>query len=567
MASKLSLFLAELRRRKVYHVAAVYAAVGVAISIAVPDLFGAFGFPDWAAPLIIVVVAIGLPIALVLAWAYEVRPEEPRPSEPPAEIVLPSPEPAAPTAVTVKEQRKSIVVLPFDNMSPDPGDAYFSDGLTEEIITKLSYLRSLRVISRTSAVALRGTQKNTRAIAEELNVQYVLEGSVRKAGNELRITAQLIDATADEHLWAESYDRDLEDVFRVQADVAENIALAMRTEFSATEKEMVRRIPTGNLKAYDLYISALRAWEGMLPEDLAEATELAQEAIRLDPEYAQAHAFLAELYAISGFYANERPSDLYPKLAAAATRALELDSQVGEAHVAMAVIRLFRDWDWAGAEEEFTRAFELSPDYSPAYRWKAEFLLCSGRFGEAEAASRQGLVSDPLSPDGHQILGQVLAMGGKPREAIQLLESSVLHWPKYPHLHLWLGLSHLYAGDPQSALPPIDAAVALSGAVPFFEAVRGIVLAAVGRVTEAREVLEDLKARSSSEYVDPYNLFNLTATLDGFDDAAPYLGEALEVRSFFLPLLGVVPRYRPLHSDPRFRAVLEKVGPGVSFEV
>jgi TolB-like protein/Flp pilus assembly protein TadD len=465
-----------------------------------------------------------------------------------------------------REERKSLVVLPFDNLSRDPSDAYFSDGLTEEIITKLSFLRSLRVISRNSAMALKGTQKTTRAIAEELGVQYVLEGSVRKAGEDLRITAQLVDASTDEHLWAESYDRSLQDVFRIQTEVAESISNTLRAEFSGTERERVRRVPTENLKAYDLYVRSLRAAEGMLPEHLADAAELAQESIRLDPGFSQPYAWLAEIYAASGLYANERPSDLYPKLEAAATQALELDPQAGEPHVGMAVIRHFRDWDWAGAEKELAQAIVVNPDHSSAYRWKATFLLCAGRFKEAEAAIREALVSDPFSPDGHNLLGHVLGMGGRAREAIQLLESSVRRWPNYPLIHLYLGLSHLYAGDPEAALPSLETSVALSGAAPFIQSIRGVGLKAVGRVVEAREVLDHLKARSSSDYVDPYNLFLLAEVLDGFEAAVPYLYEALEVRSFFLPFLGVVPRYRSLHSDPRFWAVLEKVWPGANSE-
>jgi len=213
------MFLAELKRRKVYRVAAIYAAVGVAISLAVPDLFEALLLPGWATRLVIVLIAIGFPIALVLAWAYEVRPEEPRETEPTPTTDIETPE---------IERKKSIVVLPFDNMSPDPADAYFSDGLTEEIITHLSYLRSLRVISRNSAMVLKGTEKDTRTIGEELDVQYVLEGSVRKAGNDLRITAQLIDAGKDEHLWAETYDGTMEDVFLIQERTARSIVDALR---------------------------------------------------------------------------------------------------------------------------------------------------------------------------------------------------------------------------------------------------------------------------------------------------------------------------------------------------
>ena len=357
------------------------------------------------------------------------------------------------------------------------------------------------------------------------------------------------------------------DRIRVQTDVAENIARALRAELTTEERDRVRRIPTEDLEAYDLFVRAVSACQGMLPEDLATAVEYCQEAIRLDPDFAQAYAMLAQCHVLSGFYANQRPSDLFPKVREAASRALELDPQCGEAHTAMAVFKIQYERDSEGIEEELARALELNPDDSFAYIWKGIYLMCRGHFTEAEGVMRQGLVSDPLSPLGHHDLGQVLAFGGRADEAIQVLESAVRHWPDLSLLHLWLGLSHLYVNEPESALPHFEIAVELSGPLPFFDSTRGIGLAAVGRVAEAREVLEDLEARSRSEYVDPFNLFNLTASLDGFDAAAPHLDEALEARSFFLPYLGVIPRYRPLHSDPRFRAVLDTVWPGVSFEV
>ena len=556
MASKISTFFSELKRRKVYHVAVVYVVVGLGVLGAAEVILDPLGLGDLR-KYIVILVLLGLPIALVLAWAYELKPEEPRQAERTTKMVVDTPE---------TQRRKSIVVLPFDNLSPDPADAYFSDGLTEEIITKLSYIRSMRVISRTSAMALRNTQMNARAIAEDLDVQYVLEGSVRKAGAKLRITAQLIEAREDEHLWAESYNRDLEDIFHVQTDVAENIAQVLRTEFSETEQERVRRIPTGNLKAYDSYVRAHRATESFMPEDLADAEELVQEAIRLDPEFAQAHAALAELCCTSGFYANQRPSHLFPKMAAAATRALELDPLAGEAHVALALTRYYYEWDWDGAEVEWVRALELSPDYAFMYTFRASVLWSRGCFKEAEAAVRRGLVLDPLSPMLHQVLGEVLTMSGRPREAIQWLEESVRRWPKYPLLHLWLALAYSYAEDPQVGLRHAEDAHALSSDLPFIEAVRGILLVRADRIAEAREVLEDLKAIARNRYVDPYNLFTLVVSLDGFDDAAPYLDEAVEVRSFNVPYLGVVPRFRPFHSDPRFRAVLDRIHPGVVFE-
>jgi len=232
----------------------------------------------------------------------------------------------------------------------------------------------------------------------------------------------------------------------------------------------------------------------------------------------------------------------------------------------MAVFKFFHEWDWEGAEEELDRALDLNPDYSPAYQWKADIFLAVGRFKEAEAAIRRGLVLDPLSPVLNLVLGEILATAGRPLEAIELLKSSVKRWPRNPLLHLWIGISHLYAGDPEAGLQPAEVGLGLSGAIPFFESMRGVLLATVGRVAEAREVLEDLKVRSSREYVDPCNLFYLTRALDGFDAAAPYLKEALEVRSFFLQHFCGDPFWQPFHGDPRFRAVLEKVCPEVSFE-
>jgi len=296
VASKLSLFMAELKRRKVYRVAAVYAAVGAAISIAIPDLFGVFGFPEWAAPLVIVIIIIGFPIALVLAWAYELKPEEPRPEEPSEEERPLSLEPKTPIRVADKEQRKSIVVLPFDNMSPDPGDAYFADGLTEEIITNLSYIHSLRVISRNSAMVLKGTQKDTRTIGRELEVQYVLEGSVRKAGNDLRITAQLIDAGTDAHIWAEKYDGVLSDVFSMQETVSHSIVEALQLELNPEEHKRFHERPIEDLQEYECYLRARHELGRFTKESLEQGIRTLQHGLELFPDSSILTATLGEAY-------------------------------------------------------------------------------------------------------------------------------------------------------------------------------------------------------------------------------------------------------------------------------
>jgi TolB-like protein/tetratricopeptide (TPR) repeat protein len=247
MASRLSSFLAELKRRKVYHVAVVYVLVGLAVAQGADWAFDLIELPNIASQLVAILILLGFPIALVLAWAYEVRPEEPRDVQEASKGVADS---------SIAGDRKAIVVLPFDNISPDPGDAYFADGLTEEIISDLSHIRSLRVISRSSAMVFKGTEKDVRIIGRELNVQYVLEGSVRKAGNDLRITAQLIDAETDTHLWTEKYDGALDDVFAMQEQVSRSILDAMELHLLPEEEKHLTERAIEDPKAYALYMKA-----------------------------------------------------------------------------------------------------------------------------------------------------------------------------------------------------------------------------------------------------------------------------------------------------------------------
>jgi TolB-like protein len=270
VASKLRLSLAELKRRKVYRVATVYVVVGVGI-IGLGEAALGGTWESIRVP-VVALVLIGLPIALVLAWAYEIRPEEPREAEPTIPTTIDTPE---------AEQRGSIVVLPFDNMSPDPTDAYFSDGLTEEIITNLSHIGSLRVISRSSAMVLKGTQKDVRTIGKELDVQYVLEGSVRKAGEALRITAQLIDARSDDHLWADKYDGVLDDVFGMQESVSRSIVEALELRLTSAEEQRIGERRIDDIQAYDCSLKAQGEILRGTPDALHRAQQYLDTAIEI----------------------------------------------------------------------------------------------------------------------------------------------------------------------------------------------------------------------------------------------------------------------------------------------
>jgi len=356
------LFLAELKRRRVYHIAAAYLAVGVAISLAVPDLFAAFELPTAAARLVIVLIAIGFPIALVLAWAYEVRPEDPVLRD------TPPPSPRVPS-----ERRKSIVVLPFDNMSPDPGDAWFSDGLTEEITTDLSGILSLRVISRNSAMVLKGTRQSTWAIAKELGVRYVLEGSVRRAGDELRITAQLIDGSSDTHLWAGKYDGTISDVFSIQETVSRSIVEALQLTLGADEKKRIGEPRFQSLQAYECYVRAQAAIWQLSPDSMERALQLVERGLEIAGDSDLLHAAKGQMYFMQVDNMNEPPetyASLLNRAEVCADKALAANPDSAPAYSLLGLIAQARG-ESRTLLRHFSSALRLDPNNAVA-------LLCLG---------------------------------------------------------------------------------------------------------------------------------------------------------------------------------------------
>jgi non-specific serine/threonine protein kinase len=390
VASKLSAFLAELKRRKVYRVGVVYVVVGLGTIAAAEGIFPALDL-EWAQTLIVVLVLLGFPIALVLAWAYEVRPEGPRPVESTSPAVVDARGP---------DRQKSIVVLPFDNMSPDPGDAYFADGLTEEIITNLSYIRPLRVISRSSAMVLKGTPKDVRTIGRELDVGYVLEGSVRKAGNDLRITAQLIDATTDAHLWAEQYDGVLDDVFDMQDKVSSSIVNALQLALSPDEKMPVGGRRIENVEAYESYLRARQEVFQWTPNALGRAMQhlqYAREIIGENPLVYSGMAYVYWQYVNMGLEHEEYIS----KAEHYAQKALELDPESAEAHMVLGVVfQAFRG-DQTRAFKHLNRSLAVNPDEAHALAWLIVVHAVVGRANEAVPLAERLKQADPLSPLSH----------------------------------------------------------------------------------------------------------------------------------------------------------------------
>jgi adenylate cyclase len=571
MTSRIRSFLAELKRRKVYRVAVVYIVVGFAVIEGGQLIFDALEFPRAAWQFVVVLTILGFPIALVLAWALELTPEGIRvtpPAEPPETAAgdqqptaAPATEPAEP--VTVRgptADRPCVVVLPFANLSGDPENEFFSDGVTEDIMARLAGIRGLRVISRTTAMTYKGSQRNLPQIAAELGVQAVVEGTVRRSADRVRVTAQLIAADRDEHLWADTYDRVLEDVFAVQSDVAENIAKALRAELTPGERERLHRKPTENLEAYELCLKGLRIGESMHPQALKQSEEYFREAIALDPGYARAYAGLAVMLALRA-YIGDVPPDVFPQMRAVANEAIRLDPGLGEAHTALASVALWYEWDWAKVEREIETALELNPDDPWAFGFRGFSFMLRERFAEAKTAFRQAIRLDPLSDMRKMELAELCVFTGKLEEGIAILDNVLRRNPQSYGARSWRGLSHVYAGDLGGAASDFDELISVVGRLPMTVALRGVVHVHSGETDRARQIFEELRARATDEYVDPYCLFTICLVLDGFDAAFPYLERALDARSVFVTMLRVVPRYRELRPEPRFLNALRTIWP------
>lgn len=455
---------------------------------------------------------------------------------------------------------KSIAVLPFDNISPDPENEYFSDGLTEEIITHLSKIRTLKVISRTSAMRYKGVKKPLSQIAGELGVEFILEGSVRRQGGDLRITAQLIDAPQDTHLWAEKYRGTLEDVFDIQEKVAGEIAGALRLRLSPNEEKDLKKRYTEDPEAFQLYLKGRFWWNKRTEEAMWKGIRYFEEAIQKDPVYALAHAGLADSYNMLGFYGMLPPKEAFPKARAAALRALEINDMLAEAYSALAYARHYHDWNWAGTEEGYQRALQSNPNYASAHQFYGTFLTCMGRPDESLARMKKAQELDPLSLIINSAVGWLHYYARQYDEAIEKLEKALEMDPHFFLAHLWWGFAVQEKGMRTEAEAAYEKAKTLSGGTPITIASLGHLYAVSGQRDKATAVLNELSELSKWRYVSAYYIAAIYAGLGDNDRAFEWLERGYEERAQALVFLKVDPHVDPLRSDPRFTALLKKVG-------
>jgi TolB-like protein/tetratricopeptide (TPR) repeat protein len=453
---------------------------------------------------------------------------------------------------------QSIAVLPLANLSQDAGQDYLADGLTEALTTDLGKLRALRVISRTSTAQYKGTKKSVPEIAQELRVDALVEGAVMRSGDRVRITAQLIEAPADRHVWAETYDRDVRDVLALQADVARAIAVQIRGNLSSTPAPH-GAIPL-NPEVYELYLKGRYARDQGREDGRKLAFEYFRQALEKDPQYAPAYAGLADCYARLPFYSETSPAEAFPKAKAAALKALQLDQTLAEAHVSMAYVKTYYDWNWAGAEEEFKKALELDPNYAEAHHFYSRFLASLGRVEEARVELMRAQELDPLSLLVQANSGVISYFGRQYDQAIQELRQINRLDPRFFVPYWGLGLCYEQMGVYEEAVTQLQKAIELSGRGANGIASLGHAYGLAGRRGEALKILLELEERAKRSYVSSYQIALVYLGLHRNDEAMKQLENAYQERSTLLTYLRMDPRFDPLRSDPRFEDLLRRIG-------
>jgi TolB-like protein/Tfp pilus assembly protein PilF len=457
----------------------------------------------------------------------------------------------------------SIAVLPFTSMSPDSEDEFFTDGMTEEIINALAQIEHLHVAARSSAFFFKSKHVDLQAIGERLKVRTVLEGNVRRAGNRLRITAQLVNVADGYHLWSERYDREMKDVFEIQDEIARSIADRLKVTLGGDRQEPLVKAGTKNLEAYELYLKG-RALLPRRGSAIPRGLECLERAVRLDPGYARAWAGVADSYTTLGYYGLARPEATMPKGMEAARRSVALDPSLAEAHSALAMARLMGAWDKAEAEREFLRALELNPKYLQARGWYALFYLqfAEGRLPEGVAQAKLALESDPLSSYAHTIYSFTCAFAGKHAEAVQVSRRAVELDSESYLAHAILAAVLYLSERFEEAVAASESALAISGRHPWAMVVLAESLADCGKRAEAEAAYSELICRARRSYVQPSSLAMTAAAVGLQDEAIRYAREAFEIRDPFSPVWfsKIWPPSARLRMDPRFAGLAEDTG-------
>lgn len=454
----------------------------------------------------------------------------------------------------------SIAVLPFADLSPEKDQEYFCDGITDELINTLAQVPGLRVVSRTSTFAFKGKPQDVRQIGRQLNVRVVLEGSVRKIGDQMRVTAQLASVADGYHLWSKTYEGNLRDVFAIQDEISRAIVSALRVQLVGEGRTLAGKRHSDNPDAYHLYLKGRYQWNKRTEEGLKKGIEYFEQAIAADPDYALAYVGVADCYAMLASYGVSPPREVMPKAKQAAAKALQMDDALAEACASLGLVKSFFDWDWLGAEQEYKRAIELNPNYATAHQWYSGCLRAMGRLDEALAEIRKAEELDPLSLVITRDVGRVYRLRRQHDLAIEQYRKALELEPDFPSAYLHLGLEYQATLQRDKAVATLEKGRSLSGANPLMTGGLGYCYASLGRTGEALRLLEELKQLSKKRYVSPITPAMIYIGMGRKDQAFEALEQAYEERDRWLAWLKVDPIFDSLRSDPRFGNLVRRVG-------
>ncbi|UCC38326.1 MAG: protein kinase [Candidatus Aminicenantes bacterium] len=457
--------------------------------------------------------------------------------------------------------KSSIAVLPFADLSPQKDQEYFCDGLSEELINALTKIKDLRVVARTSAFSFKGEKMDVREIGKKLDVETVLEGSVRKAGNRVRITSQLINVVDGYHLWSEKYDRDMEDIFAIQDDVTLAIVDTLKVKLLGGEKVELTKRYTENLEAYNLNLKGRHFLKHYTKEGLQKSLESFQQAIEKDPKYAMAYAGISAYFNNLGYYNFVSPKNAFPKAREAIEKALEIDDNLGEAHTSLGFYKMFYEWDWEGAEKELKRGIELNPNNASSLNMYAHYLWIMGRFDEALKENKHAQELNPLSRMVAQTRATIYWTGRQYDRGIEEYKKLLEISPDYYTARFWLAFPYAFKGMHDEAIAAVEKAMTVSGgAVPLMWVAIGFIYAIAGKKDEAEKVLNKMLEQSKKSYVAPWMIAAVYGGLDKKNKAFEWLEKSFKERDHWLTYIKTSPVVDNLRSDPRFPKMLKRMG-------
>jgi TolB-like protein/Tfp pilus assembly protein PilF len=574
--------ISELKRRNVFRVAAYYLALSWLVMQITDVLTSVLQLPEWTGRFVFALLIVGFPVAVFLAWAFELTPDGLRRE---TEVDAESSSTGRPgrksnyllVAVVVvalagygwNQMRqdsqetddtgpiRSVVVLPFENLMNDPDQDFFVEGMHDALITQLSKINSLHIISQTSAMHYAGSDKPLRDIARELNVDAALEGSVLRAGDVVRVTTQLIDARNDRNIWSDNFDRQLVDILALYNDVTREITYQVRVTVTPEENASLDTQKQIDPIAYELYLKGKHLCENWSPQEMQLGADSLLQAIELDPDFAASHAQLAMCLVDSAFFEYVQPEDIEARARAAATRAVQLDSQLAEAHVAMGSVYYYLDFVPESAEVEYVRALELNGNSIDTLLRLSWFYAESARFDEAHPVTQHAVEMDPLSTPVRNAMGQVYYLNREFDQAAENFEFALNLDRSDPSLHYYLGLAYEQQSQYDKAIELFQSAVALSDGAPLYLASLGHAYGQSGMADQAAEVLAEIE---QAEAPSPFNLALVHLGLGNTEKALQYLDEAIEAGNFHVLYLKAGPRFDGLRTDPGFAELLARIG-------